>query len=128
MTKDLPSFELNLGARIKELRTERNLSIRAVSKKSGISLNALSRIERNLTSPSVSTLYKIAEALDIPMSRFFQDRYQCNDVVFCKKDHSAKVPFLRGLWEGLGCEQFAGGIQPFLLTLEAGGGSGRYLM
>ncbi len=119
---------LNLGERIQELRLERKLSIRAVARLSGISLNALSKIERNLTSPSISTLYKIAEALDVPLVTFFQDLSQRKPVAFCKKEERIKLPFLRGLWEGLGCEKFAGGIEPFLLTLEAGGGSGRFLM
>ncbi len=34
------------------------------------------------------------------------------------------MPFTRGLWEGLGGEQFAGRVEPFVLTLEAGGASG----
>lgn len=128
MSKNVPVPEINLGARIKELRLQRNLSIRAISRLSGISINALSRIERNLSSPSVSTLYQIAEALNVPMIRFFQDSSQQQDVIFCKKDQSIKIPFLRGFWESLRCEQFAGGIQPFLLTLEAGGGSGHFKM
>lgn len=123
-----PRPQIDLGARIQELRLEKKLSIRAVSRLSGISPNALSRIERNLTSPSISTLYKIAEALNVPMIRFFDYRLQHEKVLYCKKDQSIKFPFLRGVWEGLSCEQFSEGIQPFLLTLELGGGSGRFLM
>ncbi len=118
----------DVGSRIKQIRMDRNLSIRAVARMSGISINALSRIERNLSSPSVSTLYKIAQAMDVPLVSFFKETSSHNPVVFCKKEQSVKIPFLRGLWEGLACEKFAGGIEPFLLTLEAGGGSGRFLM
>ncbi len=117
---------LNLGKRIKELRLDRKLSLYAVSKSSGISMNALRRIERNLTSPSIGTLYKIAEVFNVPMGQFFQENVSQEKVVFCKKEQNVQMPFLRGIWEGLGCTQFSGGIQPFLLTLEAGGGSGRF--
>lgn len=116
---------LNLGQRIKELRLERKLSLYAVSKSSGISMNALRRIERNLTSPTISTLYKIAEVFNVPMMQFFQENVSKEKVVYCQKEQNVQLPFLRGIWEGLGCNQFSGGIQPFLLTLEAGGGSGR---
>ncbi|MCS6907139.1 MAG: XRE family transcriptional regulator [Anaerolineales bacterium] len=117
-----------IGERIKELRVERRLSLRSLARLSGLSVNALSKIEKDLSSPSVSTLYKIAEALDVPMIYFFQERAQNKFIVFCKKDQGVKLPFLRGVWEGFGTEPFAGGIEPFLLTLEAGGGSGRFHM
>jgi transcriptional regulator with XRE-family HTH domain len=128
MQKNPTPIKFDLGKKIKELRLERKLSMRSLAQLSGISLNALRRIERNLTSPSVSTLYKIADALNVPMLFFFQDSHQRNEVVFCKKDQSVKIPFVRGVWEGLGCQKFSGGIEPFLLTLEAGGGSGLFKM
>ena len=63
----------NLGQRIKELRLERKLSLSAVSKSSGISMNALRRIERNLASPTIGMLYKIAEVFNVPLVKFVQE-------------------------------------------------------
>ncbi|HET6845241.1 MAG TPA: cupin domain-containing protein, partial [Anaerolineales bacterium] len=48
------------------------------------------------------------------------------NVVFIKADERARVPFTRGLWEGLGGEAFTGRVEPFVLTLEAGGASGSF--
>jgi XRE family transcriptional regulator of biofilm formation len=63
----------NLGQRIKELRLKRKLSLSAVSKSSGISMNALRRIERNLASPTIGMLYKIAEVFNVPLVKFVQE-------------------------------------------------------
>ncbi|GAB4468835.1 MAG: cupin domain-containing protein [Anaerolineales bacterium] len=120
--------DMSLGERIKTLRLERDLSLRAVSRLSGVSFNALSRIERNLASPSVSTLNKIADALNVPLTAFFQVCAQEEEIIFCKHDKRVKLPFLRGMWESLAHNHQSTRIEPFLLTLEAGGGSGRFMM
>ena len=55
---------MDVGGRLRELRQERDLSMRSLARLSGLSTNALSMIERGRTSPSVSTLYKLSEALE----------------------------------------------------------------
>ena len=50
---------VDVGARLKELREARNISMRTLATKSGLSANALSMIERGKTSPSVSTFTSI---------------------------------------------------------------------
>lgn len=118
----------DVGLRLKELREERNLSMRALAKECGLSTNALSMIERGLTSPSVSSLNKIANALGVPITAFFRVEPPKQKIVYQRSDQHRQVPFLRGLWEGLGGEGFLGGMEPFLLTLEVGGGSGKHEM
>ncbi len=122
------SNEMDVGTRLRELRTERNLSMRALARESGLSTNALSMIERGRTSPSVSTLYKIADALDIPITAFFRVEPPKKEIVFVKANERQKVNFSRCIWEGLGGESFLGGVEPFLLTLESGANSGRFGM
>lgn len=63
----------NLGEKIKDFRERRNMSLRDLSKKSGVSANALSLIERNRTSPTVSTLLAIANAFNTKVNDFFSD-------------------------------------------------------
>lgn len=119
---------INVGERLRELREERDLSIRALGRLSGLSANALSVIERGKSSPSVSTLYKVASALEIPVTAFFQDRTQEHEVVSTKSSQRNRIPFHRGLWEELGGDEFSGRVEPFMLTLEAGANSGRFPM
>lgn len=120
--KDAPS--VNVGNRLRELREERNISIRGLATRSGLSANALSMIERGKTSPSVSTLYKLAEAMDVNITAFFGQTIERQKVVFMKAEERPRISFQRGVWEDLGGLNFIGHIEPFVLTLDNGGGSG----
>jgi len=125
MTKANPdAISIDVGLRLRTLRKERNLSIRALARQSGISANALSMIERGRSSPSVSTLYKVTQALEISITTFFEEQDERSDVVFIQRSARTRVPFPRGLWEGLGGEKFSGRVEPFALTLESGASSG----
>ncbi len=125
-TKEAPS--VNVGNRLRELREAHNISMRGLATKSGLSANALSMIERGKTSPSVSTLYKLADALGVDITAFFGEPVERQQFVFLKAQERARVPFQRGLWEDLGGEKFVGRVLPFVLTLENGGGSGPHAM
>jgi quercetin dioxygenase-like cupin family protein/DNA-binding XRE family transcriptional regulator len=125
---DRNAASVNVGGRLADLRQERNLSVRALARASGLSANALSMIERGRTSPSVSTLYRLAEAMQVPVTAFFRAEPSRQKVVFCKANERTHLPFSRGLWEGLGGENFIGRVEPFILTLEAGGSSGPHGM
>jgi transcriptional regulator with XRE-family HTH domain len=118
------ALSVNVGVTLRKLREERDLSIRALARESGISANALSMIERGRSSPSVSTLYKVAGALGIPITNLFQDEPERREVVFQKAAARTRVPFTRGVWEGLGGEMFTGRVEPFAITLESGAHSG----
>ena len=115
---------MDVGGRLRELRQERDLSMRSLARLSGLSTNALSMIERGRTSPSVSTLYKLSEALEVPITAFFRTVPPRQGIVYRKADERSRVEFQRGLWEGLGGESFIGRVEPFMLTLEAGATSG----
>ena len=118
------AVSVNIGERLRELREARNISMRALAARSGLSANALSMIERGRASPSVSTLYKLADALGISITSFFGTEAEKKQVVFLKANARPHVSFTRGVFEGLGGEQFAGRIEPFLLTLESSANSG----
>ncbi|HEX9837842.1 MAG TPA: helix-turn-helix domain-containing protein [Anaerolineales bacterium] len=118
------AVSVNIGERLRELREARNISMRALATKSGLSANALSMIERGRASPSVSTLYKLADALGISITSFFGSDAERKQVVFLKADERTRVSFTRGVFEALGGEQFVGRVEPFLLTLENNANSG----
>ncbi len=115
---------INVGGRVKALREARGLSLRALAQASTLSPNALSQIERGNVSPSVSTLNRLADALGVPITIFFDVGAPRESIVFVKAEQRTRVPFTRGLLEGLGGELFAGRVEPFYLTLETGGNSG----
>ncbi len=125
---DQEAVSIDVGKRLRMLRKSRGLSLRALARASGLSANALSMIERGKTSPSVSTLYRLADALQVPITAFFEVKPERRPVVFIKAGERTRVPFARGVWEGLGGEQFTGRVEPFFLTLETGASSGPFPM
>ena len=58
---------MNIGDRIRALREERKFSLRKVATVCDISASLLSQIETSKVDPSLSTLRKIAKALDVPV-------------------------------------------------------------
>lgn len=62
-----------IGQKIKELRKEKNWSLRALAEKASISKSTLSDIENGNTNPTANTLVKIAEALGVTVENFFKD-------------------------------------------------------
>ena len=115
---------VNVATSLRELREARGISMRTLATKSGLSANALSMIERGKTSPSVSTLYKLADALGVSITAFFGTETEKKQVVFLKSDEHTRMSFTRGVFEGLGGAQFSGHVEPFMLTLESGAASG----
>lgn len=114
--------------RLRELREARGISMRALAARSGLSANALSMIERGKTSPSVSTLYKLADALGVSITAFFGAVSEKKQMVFIKSDERTRMSFIKGVFESLGGEQFSGRVEPFMLTLESGASCGQHYL
>lgn len=63
-----------LGPRIREARKRIRLSLVQVAERTGLSVSYLSQVERDLLTPSVSSLKRIADALDMPAGEFMFDQ------------------------------------------------------
>ena len=111
-------LEESLGNRLRELRRQQGLSLRALAEKSGLSANTLSLIENGKTSPSVATLQQIALALSIPITAFFEIQVNRDPVIFTKKAQRSSTPFSHGTLEELGNGVGNEGLQPFVITFE----------
>lgn len=57
----------DLGARVRELRRDRGLTLKALGANAGLSHPFLSQLERGLARPSVGSVERIAQALDVPV-------------------------------------------------------------
>lgn len=66
-------LHLTIGKRIREFRRARELTLKHMSRRTNLSVSLLSQIERAESSASVSSLYKIANALDVRISELFGD-------------------------------------------------------
>ena len=60
-----------VGARIRQARTVRGMSLRGLAREIGVSASLISQIETGKSQPSVSTLYAITTALSIPVESLF---------------------------------------------------------
>jgi transcriptional regulator with XRE-family HTH domain len=128
MSVQREALSVDVGVRLRELREARSISMRGLAGRSGLSANALSMIERGRASPSVSTLYKLADALGVPITDFFAPKAPRQNAILIKADERTRVPFAHGVWEGLGGEKFTGRVEPFVLTIESGASSGLHAM
>ncbi len=62
---------LTIGRNIRLARKNRSLTLKQMSRRTGLSVSLLSQIERAESSASVSSLFKLATALDCPLTAFF---------------------------------------------------------
>jgi len=109
-----------LSERIKELRRQRSLTLRDLSRRTGFSISFLSQVERGLSSLSISSLRTIAEALGADLSYFFPPPVHDNYVT----PKAARRPFRL---EGSDIEYVSLGgsfpgrvLEPLLVTLPPG--------
>lgn len=63
-----PGFDAVVGANMRELRTQRNLSLDQLARLTGLSRTLLGQIELGKTPPSVSVVWRIAQALETHFS------------------------------------------------------------
>jgi len=64
---------MKIGVTIKGYRLQKGYSQGDIEKRTGLLRCYLSRVENGHTIPSLDTLAKIAEALDLPLSQFFAE-------------------------------------------------------
>lgn len=113
----------SLGDRLRQLRSERNISQRDLAQMAGLSPNSISLIERDETSPSVATLQSLATALNIRMSYFFEDEAPAS-VLHIKPGQRPMITSDGVTIEGMGKTMPFQELEPFLITLDPHAGSG----
>ena len=58
-----------LGKTVQRLRKAYNLSLSELSEQSGVAKSIISQIERNETNPTLATIWRLAQALDVSIER-----------------------------------------------------------
>jgi len=80
-----------LGATVQRLRKAYNLSLSELSQQSGVAKSIISQIERNETNPTLATIWRLAQALDVSIERVLQTT---EDEPFLEKTSRADTPIL----------------------------------
>ncbi len=80
-----------LGRTVQRLRKAYNLSLSDLSEQSGVAKSIISQIERNETNPTLSTIWRLAQALDVSIERVLQGT---EDEPFVEKSSRGDTPIL----------------------------------
>ena len=82
----------SIGPKLRQLRQQQRLSLQQLAVKADVSAAAIHKIERNDMVPTITTLLKIAAALEQPVGYFIdQDEESPELATMTPADHRAKV-------------------------------------
>jgi transcriptional regulator with XRE-family HTH domain len=116
--------EPEIGATLRRLREERHLSLKDVAARSGLTQSFLSQVERDLTSPSVASLRKIAQAFGVPLAALFQGPTLPENRVVRRGERRQLVHPKRQWRDYLLTPNLTGKLQVILSIIEPDCGSG----
>ena len=80
-----------LGKTVQRLRKAYNLSLSELSEQSGVAKSIISQIERNETNPTLATIWRLAQALDVSIDRVLRDNV---DSPFIERISRGDTPIL----------------------------------
>ena len=81
-----------LGEKIRSKRIERGYSLKELSEKVELTASFLSQVERDLAEPSITSLRKISEALEVPIFSFLIDDDVIKPVVRLNERKKLNMP------------------------------------
>jgi transcriptional regulator with XRE-family HTH domain len=73
-----------VGEALSTLRRDAGMSVRDLSKRSGVSSAMISRIENGLVSPSLSTLNALSKGVGVPIANLFRHTVGSIDITFVR--------------------------------------------
>ena len=112
---------MDIGNKLKELSVLKGLTQEELADRSELSKGFISQLERNLTSPSITTLMDILQCLGTSIGEFFNEAPD-EQIVFGKQDYFVKedTEYKNEIkWIIPNAQKNT--IEPIYLTLQAGG-------
>lgn len=125
--------DLWLGLQLRSLRKAKLLSLQQVAEAAGLSIGMVSQIERGLASPSIKSLRKLSDALDVPIAWFFHNDAgrppaELDTIVRREDRRQLRLPMVGSTADLMVVEMLtpdlSGDIELLLMTLEPGFNSG----
>jgi len=118
--------DLRIGETARGLRKAANLGLQELADRTGISAAMLSQLERGLSTPSLRTLRLLSVALDVPISRFFEEPSQGSHPSFVVRAEDRRLLRLTssGVTKYLISPNTPSWIEMYELQLAPGGSSG----
>lgn len=80
-----------IGARLRAIREEHGLSQRELARRAGVTNTTISLIEKNKSSPSVSSLKKVLDGLPMTLAEFFALELPPEDQIFFRESELPEI-------------------------------------
>ncbi|MGO4581506.1 helix-turn-helix domain-containing protein [Cupriavidus sp. 2TAF22] len=112
---------INLPHRLRTVRRQRALSLEALAERTGLTKSYLSKLERGLSSPSIATVLKIAEAYGMGTGQLLGDAHDNANEIACVSRASQREPLTRlgeasgYRYEAIASERKIKAMEPFVM-------------
>ncbi|EBA18760.1 DNA-binding protein, putative [Roseobacter sp. SK209-2-6] len=119
-----------IGARMRELRKAKHLTLKQLAAETGLSIGYLSQLERQDADPSIRALNVIGKALGVGINWFFpgpEDQEGPEAGLVVRAGQRRSLRFASGLRDELLSPSLSGQLEMVLTTFEPGAGSGAEL-
>lgn len=83
----MENLNVKIAGVLKSLRQKRGWSLDTASQKTGVSKAMLGQIEREESSPTIATLWKIASGFNVSFSSFVEDSSSAGDLILQRSGH-----------------------------------------
>ncbi len=85
------NLEVAIGREVRAFRKQQNITVAELSGMTGLSIGMLSKIENGNTSPSLTTLQTLSNALSVPVTAFFRQHEERREAVHTKSGEGVVV-------------------------------------
>ncbi len=119
-------LEVAIGREVRAFRKQQNITVAELAQLTGLSIGMLSKIENGNTSPSLTTLQLLANALSVPLTSFFRQFEERREAVHTKagegvelKREGTRANHQYNLLGHIGANGSGVIVEPYLITLTA---------
>jgi transcriptional regulator with XRE-family HTH domain len=118
-------LEVAIGREVRAFRRQQEITVADLSATTGLSIGMLSKIENGNTSPSLTTLQTLANALSVPLTAFFRRFEEARMAVHTKagegveiERHGTRANHQYNLLGHIGANASGVIVEPYLITLS----------
>lgn len=120
MTEARNKVERRLGAAIRKRRKQMQMTLQALSDRSGVSVGYLSQVERDNATPTLGTLAQIADALDAPLDYFIAAPKPTDGLTRAGMRPQFSLPNSALTYEALAADFPGSELSSYILTVPPG--------
>jgi transcriptional regulator with XRE-family HTH domain len=120
------NLEVAIGRVVRSFRRQKEITVAELASITGLSIGMLSKIENGNTSPSLTTLQTLANALSVPLTSFFRRFEESREAVHTKAGEGVELEregtranHQYNLLGHIGSNASGVMVEPYLITLTA---------